>query len=71
MRKNAQGDVQALSKNAYNVEAFDKPELCLQAIHQRPGDLNPVTCGEAHKRQFGITGYESPDHWCARNLDLK
>ncbi|MFM8623056.1 MAG: alpha/beta fold hydrolase [Betaproteobacteria bacterium] len=71
MRKNAQGDVQALSKNAYNVEAFDKPELCLQAIHQRPGDLNPVTCGEAHKRQFGITGYENPDHWCARNLDLK
>lgn len=71
MRKNALGDVQALSRNGTSVEAFDKPELCLQAIHERPGNLQPVTCGEAHQNLFGVTGYESEDHWCARNRDLK
>ncbi|MEJ1338898.1 MAG: hypothetical protein RPU64_04850 [Candidatus Sedimenticola sp. (ex Thyasira tokunagai)] len=28
--------------------------------------LVPLVCGEQHKVQWGITGYEDPNHWCSK-----
>ncbi len=28
------------------------------------GQLAPLVCGERHRSQWGITGYENPTHWC-------
>ena len=71
MRKNSQGDVQALSANGVNVPWVKTPELCLQSIHERSANLQALTCGDAHKSLYGSTGYDNPSHWCAKNLDLK
>ncbi|AUI88582.1 hypothetical protein BS333_19965 [Vibrio azureus] len=27
---------------------------------------NPVMCGEPHKKVWGVTGYDSPRHWCSK-----
>jgi hypothetical protein len=27
--------------------------------------LNPLVCGEVHRAAFGVTGYETPEHWCS------
>jgi hypothetical protein len=27
--------------------------------------LNPLVCGEGHRAAFGVTGYETPEHWCS------
>jgi hypothetical protein len=26
---------------------------------------NPLNCGQAHKKIYGITGYDTPNHWCS------
>jgi hypothetical protein len=71
MRKNSQGDVQALSLNGTSVPWSKSPQLCLQTIHERPANLQALSCGTVHKSLFGTTGYEHSNHWCTKNLDLK
>jgi hypothetical protein len=31
--------------------------------------VKPLVCGAAHRRLYGVTGFEDPNHWC--NLALK
>lgn len=40
-------------------------------IHCKPGPLSaftrpirPLVCGDAHRRAYGMTGYDTPGHWC-------
>jgi hypothetical protein len=35
-----------------------------------PESVIPLYCGEDHKGKYGDTGYENPNHWCARAKQL-
>jgi hypothetical protein len=26
--------------------------------------VNPLSCGKNHLAEWGVTGYETPNHWC-------
>jgi len=31
-------------------------------------NINPLTCGQYHNSKYGITGYNTPTHWCFESL---
>jgi hypothetical protein len=31
--------------------------------------VQPLTCGSDHKAKYGITGYDTPGHWCNTTLN--
>ncbi len=61
LRKNANGDVECASIDGKNC-LQSKP--CDQQLKTLPNNLNPLACGEMHKKQWGGTGYDKPGHWC-------
>lgn len=55
------GNIECYSKDGGNGCAWG---------YSGPTDQNapPLMCGDMHKRIYGITGYENPNHWCSRGL---
>jgi len=39
---------------------------CNSLLASPPGNLKPLACGEQSKQQWGTTGYDNPEHWCAK-----
>ena len=67
---NYDGDVQCWSNDGKNC-VWDWASNCstklADAIIAGADKLvKPLACGEAHKNVYGNTGYQSPDHWCAK-----
>lgn len=65
MSKNANGDVQCMSTNGKDCIVKTPKEECRKLIKKPPSDIKPLVCGEAHKKYWGSTGYDSPTHWCS------
>jgi len=53
------GNVQCLSYDGRNCQWNNNN---LSQI--RHNEVKPLTCGEDHKRMWGITGYDTRGHWC-------
>jgi hypothetical protein len=77
LRMNDRGDIECLSLDGTNCLSNNQGTGSYDGNIDRYGrdsKLVPLACGEDHKIKFGITGYDSPEHWCtkARNqLDPK
>ena len=67
MRFNVNGDVECMSQDGENCiwDGECGPKLDLPST-----TLKPITCGIMHNELYGITGYDQPDHWCAKSIDL-
>lgn len=52
--RNAAGDLMCYSRDGVN---------CLNGV-ARTHPIVPLVCGEGHRAIWGITGYDSPGHWC-------
>jgi hypothetical protein len=63
---NAFGDVQCMSLDGTNCLAGTACATTLNTTD--PTKIVPITCGEAFRKLWGITGYDTPDHWCAKAL---
>lgn len=70
-RKNSKGDVQGFSRNGSSLEEQGSFSSCQQAINVRPSEAIPMTCGDKMKAAVGSTGYDNPNHWCAKNRDIQ
>ena len=62
MRKNANGDVECMSTNHHDCMWNAS---CNQLVNAPPSNLDPLTCGAMHAREWGMDGYSSSAHWCA------
>jgi hypothetical protein len=69
-RKNSKGDIQGFSKNGTSLDEQNSFADCLQAINVRPSEAKILTCGDKMKAEMGTTGYDNPNHWCAKNIDI-
>jgi len=62
IRLNSQGDVECMSTNHHDcLWAGD----CTAKLSTNPQTIQPLVCGENHKREWGLTGYDNPHHWCS------
>jgi hypothetical protein len=67
-RKNAAGDVECMSWNNRDCMWMGSDAACNSTLTQHkdnPG-VRPLICGEMHRQQWGGTGYDNPNHWCAQ-----
>ncbi|OQR84582.1 hypothetical protein ACHHYP_13226 [Achlya hypogyna] len=61
VRRNVKGDVECMSMNGHDcVQGACEANLIVPVA-----PMNPLTCGAAHKTQWGITGYDDATHWCS------
>lgn len=60
------GDVQCMSTDGRRCLAEGTCDNNLKFT--LPGTINPLICGEQHRKIWGGTGYETPTHWCALGL---
>lgn len=58
LRINATGDVECQSTDGRNCMWGRCPNL------SDPTPSNPLVCGAMHQSLYGITGYDTPGHWC-------
>ncbi len=61
LSKNSAGDIQCMSADGKNCVSGK----CTDNILSPPSPIKPLVCGDEHKKQWGITGYDKPDHWCS------
>jgi hypothetical protein len=64
IRRNAQGDIECASTNGFSCLWQANKADCDGVIANMP-PLNPLKCGDDHRRKFGGDGYSNPRHWCA------
>ncbi len=71
------GDVGCLANDGIHCKWSGSCQNKLQKINfetnSDPRPIKPLFCGAQHKKVWGITGYDSPSHWCAiakKSLDL-
>lgn len=60
------GDVQCMSTDGRRCLSEGTCQNNLQFT--AAASINPLICGEQHRRIWGATGYETPTHWCALGL---
>jgi hypothetical protein len=59
---NENGDVQCMGTDGRNC-IWGK---CQEKLENPPKSLKPLSCGDVHKKIYGSTGYDNPDHWCSK-----
>lgn len=64
VRRTAEGEIQCMSDTGGNCMWRGNMEECNQLVESRPSNLIPVECGAKHAAVWGITGYDTPEHWC-------
>jgi len=67
LRYNEQGDIECFSIDGINC-AWESGtgQNCIDYMRNNIIGVNPVVCGaDFTKQQWGLTGYESADHWCS------
>jgi len=78
LSRTSSGDVQCMSLNQRDCMWVGNQTECQQLIEQYDKDHNnpnaklikPLVCGQEHQKVWGITGYDNPNHWCARGQQL-
>lgn len=58
IHKNECGDVECQSTDGKNCQWGKCPNTTPDSNN------NPLVCGAMHKALYGITGYDTPGHWC-------
>lgn len=67
LRKNVQGDIECMSFNGRDCMWGN----CHADInYNKHHTHNPLTCGNNHKKHWGSTGYDSPNHWCNKAANI-
>jgi len=59
---NENGDVQCMATDGVNCLWGQ----CQEKLKNQPQSIKPLTCGDVHKKIYGGTGYDTPDHWCSK-----
>ena len=67
LRLNENNDVECMSKNDKDC-LWTAANECQNTLTTNNGstDLKPLSCGDEHKEKWGSTGYDNPQHWCAK-----
>ena len=68
IRKNRHGNTQCATKIPNTCFYTKSLKKCEQFEPKEDGVL---TCGNEHKRRFGFTGYDRPQHWCNLKFNNK
>lgn len=65
------GNTECMSVNAKDC-LVAHPRSCQNIRASPPRKLRPLSCGDAHRKVWGMTGYEGAGHWCNtfRNIYL-
>ena len=65
LRRNRERDIECLSEDSANCMWTDDQASCKSrlAACNLPA-ARPLTCGDAHKKVYGVLGYEQTFHWC-------
>ena len=68
VRMNDKGDVECMATNGKDCLWTADLNTCNNTIGQNNDStkLNPLACGDMHKSFYGDTGYDNPNHWCAK-----
>ncbi len=66
LRKNVSGDIECMSLDSTNCLWKSDAAECSTLVTTPPQNLNPLICGSMHKTKYGGTGYDNPEHWCAK-----
>lgn len=64
LRVNNNGDVECMGSNGRDCDWKQNIDECNNLIRNHTYEVNPLSCGNMHKKYYGITGYEDPNHWC-------
>ena len=59
---NMKGNVECMSTDGSNCYWGQCPSTTV------PKGIKPLVCGDMHKKVYGITGYDTPGHWCSEGL---
>ena len=65
VRLNDNGDVECMSANAHDCLGIYDANI----LKHPPPVNKPLVCGEAHRKEWGYTGYEAEWHWCKKAKD--
>jgi len=58
------GEIQCMSENGRDCLWKKNHTDCSALLNSVPSLLNPLNCGVDHKKKWGSTGYDNPNHWC-------
>ena len=66
LRKNSQGDIECgrSSPSEKGCSWFGERQSDFQECKQLIPYHISLTCGDDHLQKYGITGYDTPGHWC-------
>lgn len=64
IRRNVNGDVECMASDSKNCARQTDMLACNKVAETPISPLNPLACGEMHKKIYGVTGYDTPGHWC-------
>ncbi len=69
IRLNEFGDSECLSTDGINSDwGQSDNETCHKLLQEHLPKFKSLSCGVQHLMLWGITGYETPTHWCATSL---
>jgi hypothetical protein len=66
LRRNVGGDIECMSNNNKDCLWKGTADECNNLIAKPPVPQNPLVCGAMHKKEWGSSGYDNTDHWCAK-----
>lgn len=66
LRRNDVGEIECMSYDSVNCLWGDDNTCKNLLTNANFGAVRPLVCGGDHTRKWGGSGYDNPDHWCAR-----
>lgn len=66
IKQTASGDPACLSRDGMNCVWSTDDAGCKATLANMGSPVNQLACGADVKSKWGITGYEDPNHWCAK-----
>lgn len=66
LRFSATGQVECMSSDGKNCAWQTDDAGCTGLLQSPVSPVNPLSCGEQHQQLYGITGYDTPEHWCSK-----
>lgn len=66
VRRNYGGEVACYSIDGKNCLWQASDEACNTILKTLTSSAGSISCGDNHKKLFGVNGYSDPAHWCAK-----
>jgi hypothetical protein len=67
-RLSKRGNIECMSHDGKNC-IVTHATACKGLLHNPPGKLKTLQCGDAHMKKWGISGYET-GHWCDNTRNM-